>query len=333
MNILIIGFGKIGQIRHNICLKSNLVKHIYIYDPNFKKKLVFGSKTKKINNLSDLKKLEIKAAFVCSPTYLSTSFCKFLIKKDIHVFCEKPPSINVKNLINLKRTLKVKKKINLMYGFNHRHHESIQKIHQIIKEKKYGNILWIRGRYGKPVDDNYISGWRGNYKYSGGGILIDQGIHLLDILILFMGKISEIKSILSNNYIKKKIEDNAFVIFKNTKNQTASLHSTLTQWRHLFSLEIFLQKGYIVLNGLKTPSNSYGDEILSYCKNIKRPPKIKWSKIKTKKYKIDNSFNLETNYFLKKISKNKIIKICNIDEAIYLMRVILKIYSQNKTVF
>ena len=56
-------------------------------------------------------------------------------------------------------------------------------------------------------------------------------------------------------------------------------------------------------------------------------------KIKTKKYKIDNSFNLETNYFLKKISKNKIIKICNIDEAIYLMRVILKIYSQNKTVF
>ena len=92
-----------------------------------------------------------------------------------------------------------------------------------------------------------------------------------------MGKISEIKSILSNNYIKK-IEDNAFVIFKNTKNQTASLHSTLTQWRHLFSLEIFLQKGYIVLNGLKTPSNSYGDEILSYCKNIKRPPKIKCQK-------------------------------------------------------
>ena len=228
MNILIIGFGKIGKIRYQILKKNRLVKKIYIYDPAHKKlkDLLF------ISNLNKIDKLMITASFICSPTYLSTKYCSLLIKKNIHVFCEKPPSTNIKDLLALKKIKDKNKKINLMYGFNHRHHESIKKILKIIASKKYGKILWIRGRYGKPIDDNYLQGWRGDLEKSGGGILIDQGIHLLDLMILFLGKFKIIKSLLSNNFIKKNIEDNAFIILKNKNNQTASLHSTLTQWRH-----------------------------------------------------------------------------------------------------
>ena len=82
---------------------------------------------------------------------------------------------------------------------------------------------------------------------------------------------------MSNLYWKSEIEDNAFVILRNNNSGlVASLHSTMTQWRHLFSLEIFLEQGYLVLNGLKTSSGTYGDEILTIAKNRTEAPRAKW---------------------------------------------------------
>ena len=327
MNVLIVGFGKVGKIRHEVIKKKKFVKKIYVFDPFVKDKIknVFF-----LDNLKNLNQLNIEAAFICVPTYLATKYSKLMIKHNINIFCEKPPATDIKYLQELKKLISNKKKINLMYGFNHRHHKSIKKILSIIKSKKFGKILWIRSRYGKPIDNNYINGWRGKKIKSGGGILLDQGIHLLDLLILFLGKIKTIKSILNNNFIKKGIEDNAFIILENYKKQTASLHSTLTQWRHLFAIEIFFEKGFVVLNGLKTPSGKYGQEILSFCRNSKKPPEIKWLKINKKQFKTDDSFSIETTYFLKKIKNKQKIKICNLDEAIYLMKLMKQIYTENR---
>ena len=330
MNVLIIGFGKVGKIRFDIINKKNFVRNIYVYDPFYKKN---KTKINILSNLNHIKNLKIDAAFVCVPNFLAAKYTAFLIKKNINVFCEKPPSNNINSLKKIKKIFKYKKNLNLMYGFNHRHHESIKKILSFIKSKKFGNILWIRSRYGKPIDNNYIQGWRGNLKKSGGGILIDQGIHLLDLIILFLGKVKNIKSLLSNSFVKRKIEDNAFVILENFFKQTASIHSTLTQWRHLFSIEIFFEKGYVVLNGLRTPSGNYGDEVLAYCKNTIKPPGIKWSKTIYKRYKTDRSFLDETEFFLKKIQDKKKISVCSIDDAIYLMDIINIIYKQNKNIF
>ena len=104
MNILIIGFGKIGKIRYQILKKNRLVKKIYIYDPAHKKlKDLFF-----ISSLNKIDELMITASFICIPTHLSTKYCSLLINKNIHVFCEKPPSTNIKDLIALK---KIKEKI------------------------------------------------------------------------------------------------------------------------------------------------------------------------------------------------------------------------------
>ena len=327
MNILIVGFGKVGKIRYEILKKKNFIKKIFIYDPFLNNEIKKGIV---LDNLNNLELLNIKAVFISVPTFLAAKYTKFFLSLNIHVFCEKPPATKINDLKIIKKILKKKKNINLMYGFNHRHHDSVKKILDIIKKNKYGKVLWVRSRYGKPIDNNYLKGWRGNKKKSGGGILFDQGIHVLDLIILLLGKIIKVKSILNNNFIKKNIEDNAFIILENKKKQTASIHSTLTQWRHLFAIEIFFERGFAVLNGLKTPSGKYGQEVLSYCKNSKKPPEIKWLKINKKKYNVDKSFENETNIFLKSLINKKKILSCNIDDALYLMEIVNKIYKENK---
>ena len=111
----------------------------------------------------------------------------------------------------------------------------------------------MRGRYGKEVDDTYKTSWRCNKELNGGGILIDQGIHLLDLMNFLSGGFDFVQSVLSSNYLKiKDVEDNAFLNLMCKKSGiAASLHSTITQWRYLFSLEIFFGKRIYCLKWLK----------------------------------------------------------------------------------
>ena len=136
------------------------------------------------------------------------------------------------------------------------------KMKQIVTDGALGRILWMRGRYGKAVDENYTDTWRADPALAGGGILIDQGIHMLDLFLHLAGDFDEVQAMVSHLYWNLPgIEDNVFAQFRNsTTGCVASLHSTMIQWRHLFALEVFMERGYMVLNGLKTGSGSYGAE-------------------------------------------------------------------------
>ena len=117
-----------------------------------------------------------------------------------------------------------------MYGFNHRQHQSILLMKKLIESKRFGKILWARGRYGKSVSNDFFQNWRSDISKSGGGILIDQGIHMLDLLNSFCGSFDLIQSMKSYSYWKKNIEDNVFINLKNSKkNILCSMHSTMTQ--------------------------------------------------------------------------------------------------------
>jgi 1,5-anhydro-D-fructose reductase (1,5-anhydro-D-mannitol-forming) len=158
----------------------------------------------------------------------------------------------------------------LMYGFNHRHHQSIQRMKEIVESGKLGKVLWIRGRYGKEVDQSFFNGWRAKPELAGAGILLDQGIHMIDLLMHLGGEFDEVSAFVSNLFWKiDGIEDNVFAIFRDSQSGIcASVHSTMTQWRYLFALEVFMEGGALILNGLKTSSGAYGEEILT----IKRNP-------------------------------------------------------------
>ncbi len=319
----IIGFGKMGQIRLKVIKKLDIFEVVSIYDPySTKKNRLF------VNSLDDLfdnKNIEI--IFICTPNYLNKKLTIESLKKEKHVFCEKPPGLNAKDIEDVI-IAENKYKKTLMYGFNHRHHDSIQKIKQIVDEKEFGRILWMRGRYGKSVETDFYKNWRSKKKYSGGGILIDQGIHMLDIFLYLAGDFDKIQATVSNLYWDLDIEDNVFAMLQNSKNKiAASLHSTMTQWRNLFSLEVFFEKGYVVLNGLNTSSKSYGEEVLNIAKNRSLAPAAIWEEEENIHFKIDNSWEKEIIEFNKSIIKNTKPIIGNSLEALQLMKVIDKIYK------
>ena len=252
MNVGIIGFGKMGEIRYGAIRKDGRGRVAGVFEPH---QTIALPEVKLYRTAMELiTDPDIHAVFVCTPNSLNKSLTIEALKTGKHVFCEKPPAFTAgegEDILAVEQNSSGKK---LMYGFNHRHHDSVKKAKELIDSGAYGRILWMRGRYGKSVDHNFYNDWRAKKELAGGGILIDQGIHMLDLFLMFAGDFEEVQALVSNLYWKIGVEDNVFAQLRNRDGVVASLHSTMTQWRHLFSLEIFLEKGYIVINGLLTSS-------------------------------------------------------------------------------
>jgi len=321
----IIGYGKMGVIRHQAMDELGIADVVAISEPTI------GSDYKGIPNLTHeeiINHKEIDTIIICTPNFLNKPLTIKSLNAGKHVFCEKPPAFTGADIEEI-REIEAKSEKKLMYGFNHRHHDSIIKMKEMIDSGEYGKVLWLRGRYGKSVTEDYFSEWRAKKELAGGGILIDQGIHMLDLFLFLSGGFDVVKAEVSNLYWKMDVEDNAFVILKDSKTgKVASLHSTMSQWRHLFSLEIFLEKGYMVLNGLITSSMSYGEEVLSVAKNRSAAPAATWKdEIKTQ-YTDNNSWRYEMQHFFNAITNNRLVTIGNSSDALELMNIIDEIYKQ-----
>ena len=322
----IIGYGKMGQIRHQVISAFEDVQVQSIYDPE----KVDTEIEKAQNSDQIIENPEIDAVFTCTPNYLNKPLTIQSLKAGKHVFCEKPPAFTAKDIEEIRAVEKESGKV-LMYGFNHRHHASIKYMKKLVDDKEFGKILWMRGRYGKSVDETFYDNWRAKKELAGGGILIDQGIHMLDLLLHLGGNFDNVHASVSNLYWNLNVEDNVFATLENTKTGlAASLHSTMTQWRHLVSLEVFLEKGYLVLNGLKTSSNAYGEEILTIAKNRSTAPAATWKDEKNITYHTDESWESELTEFFSAIKSNREVKLGNSSDALKLMKIVDKIYSFKK---
>lgn len=321
----IIGYGRMGRIRHQAIDEVGSAEVIAISDPTI------GTDYKSIPNLTHeeiIKHPEIDVIIVCTPNFLNKELTIRALNAGKHVFCEKPPCFTAQDMEEIidAETKSGKK---LMYGFNHRHHDSIINMKNIIDRNEYGKVLWMRGRYGKSVTADYFNEWRAKKDLAGGGILMDQGIHMLDLFLYLGGDFDTIKAEVSNLYWNLEVEDNAFVILKNSKTgMVANFHSTMTQWRHLFSLEIFMEKGYMVLNGLITSTMSYGEEVLSIAKNRSTAPAATWKDEVKIQYINNNSWRYEMQHFFDSIINNTPVEIGNSKDAFKLMTIIDKIYEQ-----
>ena len=322
----IIGYGKMGQTRHQAINELDCAEVVAISEPN-----LVGKQVENLPNLSHDEIIghpDIDAILIATPNYLNKPLTIKALNAGKHVFCEKPPCFTAADMMEIREAEKASGK-RLMYGFNHRHHDSVMRMKEIVDSKQYGNILWMRGRYGKSVTPDYCDQWRAKKELAGGGILIDQGIHMLDLFLYLAGDFDSVKAEVSNLYWKMDVEDNAFVILRNTDtNCVASLHSTMTQWRHLFALEVFLEKGYMVLNGLITSTMSYGKEILTIAKSRSAAPAATWQDEVKTEYLSNNSWRYEMGQFFDAIREDRPVKIGNSDDALRLMTIIDKIYAQ-----
>ena len=321
----IIGFGKMGQTRYQAIADLNAGEVIAISDPNPQ---FCPDHVKNVSHETIIEHPEIDIVIVCTPNYLNKQLTIRSLDAGKHVFCEKPPCFNASEA---QEVIEAEKRsgLKLMYGFNHRHHDSIIRMKELIDSGELGEVLWSRGRYGKSVTEGYSNEWRAKKQYAGGGILMDQGIHMLDLFLHLSGDYDVIKAEVSNLYWRMDVEDNAFVILKDSQSgRVASLHSTMTQWRHLFSLEIFLEKGYMVLNGLVTSTMSYGEEVLSIARNRSAAPAATWKDEVKTHYETNNSWRYEMEHFFSAINNNTDVTIGTSMDALQLMTIMDKIYEQ-----
>ena len=326
LRIGFLGYGKMGQIRYNTLSQMDYCTMQAVYESNDQ-----ITTPENLNRLQTSEELitspDIDTVMISVPNYLIKPYVVACLEAGKNVFCEKPPGTNLSEVLAMKDAM-VKSGCKLMFGFNHRHHQSILKAKEEVDSGRFGEILWMRGRYGKSVPKNFYQDWRSKKDLAGGGIFMDQGIHMLDLFIHLVGKFEEVKSFVSNLYWKGDVEDNVFALFKNNKGQVASLHSTMTQWRHIFSLEIFLEQGYIVLNGLKTSTNSYGEEKLTLALNRTKAPAATWTDEEQYRFRIDDSWERELTIFRDAILEDRPIEVCGIEDALCLMEMVDQVYAQ-----
>jgi predicted dehydrogenase len=149
----------------------------------------------------------------------------------------------------------------LKTGFNHRFHPAVRRSKEICDAGGIGTVLTIRARYGHGGRPGMENEWRSSKELCGGGELLDQGVHVIDLIRWFGGDIREVFGKVETKFWNIEVEDNAFAILKTDKDVTASFHVSWTNWRNVFSFEVFGTDGYIKIEGL---GGSYGPETLEY---------------------------------------------------------------------
>lgn len=325
-NILIVGAGRIGSKRAKVARKLSPKSEIFIYDTDHKRAISLAKEIKgtALSSLEEgLKNKKIDIAIVAVINKFSRPTSILALKNNKNVLCEKPMGINYKDALEIYKIAK-KYRRKFKCGFNHRYHPAIQEAHKLCKEKTIGKILYIRTVYGHGGRSGYNKEWRAKKHLSGGGELIDQGSHLIDLCLWFFSfeKIKRVFGITKSMFWGMKVDDNAFIILETASGKVAQVHASWTQWKNKFTFEIYGTKGAIEIEGL---GGSYGTETIRIYKRLKAG---EVPLVKEKKYKAqDNSWKKEWLDFLTSVDK-KIQPMSSHKESLEVMKIIDKIYNQ-----
>ena len=264
MKAVIIGYGYMGEIRKRVIDTIDRLTLEAICDPNLNSNDTNHDCPIYDDYREVIDKVCPDIVFVCTPNRFSPEVCVYAMERGHHVFCEKPPGRNLQDIRKIIAAEQGAQNVKLMFGFNHRHHPAILEAKALVDAGRMGRIMWLRGVYGKSggFGSSFESSWRNDPAISGGGILLDQGIHMLDLFRFFCGDFEHVQGLLTTACWDIPVEDNAFVLLRNKQGQIAQLHSSATLWKHTFHIELGLERGYLIAHGLLSKTGSYGRETL-----------------------------------------------------------------------
>ena len=212
-----------------------------------------------------------------------------------HVLIEKPGARCAQELEAVARA-SARTGAAVRIGFNHRCHRALRKAREIVDSGLLGPLMFVRGRYGHGGRIGYEQEWRARPEISGGGELIDQGLHLIDLARWFLGDFVQVQGSIATYFWEMPVEDNGFLLLRTAEGQTAFLHASWTEWKNIFSFEIAGQRGKLEVNGL---GGSYGTERLTFYQILPEmgpPPTTIWE------YPMaDDSWDVEFREFLEDI--------------------------------
>src|SRR5438876_4737046 len=236
-----------------------------------------------------------------------------------HVLCEKPMSVSSRQAEEVLTAARVHSRL-VHVGFNHRYHPAVRRAHDLAMAGEVGNILFVRCRYGHGGRPGYEREWRMNPDVSGGGELLDQGIHAIDLFRWFLGDLYEVTGMTATWVWAAPVEDNVFALFRSRGGQVASLHASWTQWKNVFSFEVFGERGALVVEGL---GNSYGTERLSiYRRAVSGAPSEEQMEFRGP----DESWEREWEEFLASIGNGHAVHV-GADDGLAALRLVEAVYE------
>jgi predicted dehydrogenase len=241
----------------------------------------------------------VEVVIVSTPNRFLAEITRAAVRGKKHVLVEKPAARSVAELEDVIAEA-ASGGVKVRVGFNHRYHPALRKARQLLAEGSLGEMMFVRGRYGHGGRIGYEKEWRADPLQAGGGELIDQGVHLIDLARCFLGEFSEIRGFSHTYFWEMPVDDNAFLLLKTPDRRCAFLHVSCTEWKNLFSLEVYGKKAKLHVEGL---GGSYGVERLAYYRMLPQmgPPETTiWE------YPMgDDSWQAEFQEFLEDLRLNR----------------------------
>lgn len=208
----------------------------------------------------------VDAVIVSTPAHLSAEVSLLAAQAGKHVLSEKPCAVSSAQFATVVHAAQTQD-VRLKAGYNHRYHPAIRRAHEMFEQGTIGRPLFLRCAYGHGGRIGYEAEWRSQAAFSGGGELLDQGVHALDLFQWFLGDFEEVTGMFSTAFWPIAAEDNVFALLRTSGNVVAQLHASWTNWKNTFSFELFGEKGYLRVRGL---GGSYGREQL--CCGLRKSP-------------------------------------------------------------
>lgn len=239
-----------------------------------------------------------------------------------HVLVEKPAARSANELEPVAIEAEQRNAL-VRVGFNHRYHRAFRKAREIVDTGALGELMFLRARYGHGGRLGYEKEWRADVKLSGGGELIDQGVHLIDLARWFLGDFATVDGTATTSFWDMPVDDNAFLMLRTAKQQVAWLHASATEWKNTFSMEIYGRDGKLQIEGL---GGSYGTERLTWYRMLPQmgpPETTAWE------YPMaDDSWSAELAAFLEDIREHRSPS-PNLRDAVAALRVVQHIYERS----
>jgi predicted dehydrogenase len=261
MNVGIIGCGLIGNKRAKALGTSRLVIVADTHRPNADR--LAGSFPGCLATQDPLEVIghpDVQLVIIATTNDSLATLALAAVRRGKHVLVEKPAARHAGELqpvLDAARRAKVVVKV----GFNHRFHPAFVKARAIWDSGVCGPLMFIRARYGQGGRLGMEKEWRGNKRIAGGGEMLDQGVHLIDLARWFAGDFVKVEGHVARFFWQWEVEDNGFALLETATGQVAWLHASCTEWKNLFSFEIYGRDAKLHIEGL---GGSYGVERLTH---------------------------------------------------------------------
>ena len=325
LKVGIAGYGVVGKRRRDVIDARDDMRTVAVCDRTLGGSGTFDDGVRYFTAYPELLGEDLDVLFVCMSNDIAAEVTIAGLEAGLHVFCEKPPGRDVADIEAVVACHEARPSQLLKYGFNHRYHDSVQDALAALAAGTLGEVINIRGIYGKSQLITFDqTSWRTERALAGGGVLLDQGIHMLDLIRLFGGEFTDVKSFVTNNVWGHDVEDNAYALMQTDAGVVAMLHSSASQWRHRFRLEIGMTKGALTLSGILSGSKSYGAETLTITRRGEDDMGDPFEE--TKNYDNDPSWTLEVAEFADAVLRGGEIVNGSAMDALKTMQLVYKIY-------